>query len=138
MRTTQNKQIYQEASEWVVDWRGGDMDTAARHQLDAWFRRSPEHIRAFLQLSCLWEELEDTPLDRATDLDALIANARANPNVLALENQDSGLTRAEPTSIPRSPARKPAVKNWKLSRFFPWPSAILAAMVLACLGIGLA
>jgi transmembrane sensor len=71
-----NQQIYREASEWLVDLRVGDFDPAASERLDAWFRASPEHIRAFLELSSIWEDGADPDLDKANSTDDLIARAR--------------------------------------------------------------
>jgi transmembrane sensor len=77
-----NRQIYEEASQWLVELRVGDIDGAAREKLDAWFRASPEHIRAFLELSSVWEEGGDRDLDRAHSTDDLIALARVQSNVV--------------------------------------------------------
>ena len=80
-----NKQIYEEASEWLVELHAGDVDAAGQEQLDAWFRESPNHIRAFLELSSIWEDGADSDLDRGKSTDSLIAIARASTNVVPLE-----------------------------------------------------
>src|SRR5690242_10392901 len=94
-----NKQIYEEASEWLVELRVGDMDAAARERLDAWFRESPHHIRAFLELSSIWEEGGDPDLDRENTTDALIARARASTNVVALEDAGTAAPRQVPNGL---------------------------------------
>jgi len=78
-----NKQTYQEAAEWLVELRIGDVDAGARERLDAWFRESPHHVRAFLELSSIWEDGGDPELDRAHSTDDLIAKARAMSNVVS-------------------------------------------------------
>src|SRR3954468_14948105 len=113
MQKSRNKQVYEEASEWVVALHLGEMDAAAREQLDAWFRRSPEHIRAFLQISCLCEELEDSKLDLGHSLEALIARARASTNVFALEGDSSSHQQAD--SSARRTVSKPRVVASRLS-----------------------
>jgi len=137
MQKTRNKQVYEEASEWVVAVHVGEMHAAAREQLDAWFRRSPEHIRAFLQLSCLCEELEDSKLDLGYSLEALIARARASPNVIALEGESNASSRAGLDPLARRSANTPGVGFSTISRLFSWPSGVLAAVVLAILGLGI-
>jgi len=137
MRKIRNEQVYAEASEWVVDVRAGDMDAAAREQLDAWFRRSPEHIRAFLQLSCLCEELEESELDRGKGLEALIAEARASTNVATLAGESFASSRHGPDPLHRRIAHTSSVGILTLSRFLSWPSGALAAVVLAYLGFGI-
>jgi transmembrane sensor len=79
-----NRQIYEEASEWLVELRVGELDGAARERLDAWLRASPENIRAFLELSNIWEEGKVPDLDRRHSSEELAALARASTNVVEL------------------------------------------------------
>jgi transmembrane sensor len=79
-----NREIYEKASEWRVEWRSGDIDGPARERLDQWFRTSPEHVRAFLELSALWEAGGDPELSCAHGTEDLIAGARAMTNVVEL------------------------------------------------------
>src|SRR5271165_3590980 len=79
-----NLTIYTEAAEWLIELREGEVDAATRERLDAWFRASPEHIRAYLELSSLWEEGADPDLDRTHSTQDLIARARATSNVIPL------------------------------------------------------
>jgi len=79
-----NHQIYEEASEWLVELRVGDMDASARERLDAWFRASPENLRAFLELANIWEEGSGPELDSGHSTEALVSLARVSTNVVAL------------------------------------------------------
>ena len=79
-----NPVIYEEAADWIVELREGEVDAQMRERLDAWFRTSPEHIRAYLELSSIWEEGADPDLDRAHTTDDLIALRRSPHNVVAL------------------------------------------------------
>jgi transmembrane sensor len=51
-----NSQIYDEASDWFVEFRTGDVDTAGRKRFSTWLRTSPEHVRAYLELAAIWNE----------------------------------------------------------------------------------
>ncbi len=70
-----NRQILDEASEWFVDFRVGDVDTAARERFDEWLRRSPEHIRAYWEIAKTYVELPAAPAPGKLDVAALIAYA---------------------------------------------------------------
>src|ERR1700674_2489127 len=79
-----NLPIYEQAADWLIELREGDVDAGTRERLDAWFRASPEHIRAYLELSSIWEEGADPDLDRTHSTQDLIARARATSNVIPL------------------------------------------------------
>src|SRR5689334_3387664 len=51
-----NAQIYDEAAEWFVEFRTGDIDADTRRRFNAWLRTSPEHMRAYLELAAIWNE----------------------------------------------------------------------------------
>jgi transmembrane sensor len=100
-----NKQVYEDAAEWLVELRIGDIDAAARARLDAWFRISPEHIRAFLELSNIWEEGGDEEVSRAFNTDELIVRARAaGANVVVLGTGPQGAPAAHIGSATDTPA----------------------------------
>jgi transmembrane sensor len=79
-----NRQILEEASEWFVDFRVGDVDAAARAHFDEWLRRSPEHIRAYWEIAKTYVELPDQSDFGKLDVAALIAYARSDDNVVPL------------------------------------------------------
>jgi len=54
--TKLNTQIYEEAAEWFVDFREGDVDPAGRRRFAQWLRTSPEHMRAYLELAAIYNE----------------------------------------------------------------------------------
>lgn len=112
-----NAQIVDEAAEWFVEFNTGEVDLAARREFDAWLRKSPEHLRAYLEMFPLWEDAPFIDPDREMSADKLIALSRAEGNVVPLEA----------ATAPRSRASAPA-----RCRF------LLAASVLgACLIAGL-
>ncbi len=76
--------IVEEASEWFVDFRVGDADAAARERFDEWLRRSPQHIRAYMDIATTYVGLPPLELGGKTEVDALIACARSSDNVVHL------------------------------------------------------
>jgi transmembrane sensor len=95
-----NRQILDEASEWFVDFRVGDVDTAARERFDEWLRRSPEHIRAYWEIAKTYVELPAAPAPGKLDVAALIAYAHSDANVVPLHSRASEI-RALRSESPR-------------------------------------
>ncbi len=124
-----NKQIYEEASEWLVELRVGDVDAATRERLDAWFRASPEHIRAYLELSSIWEEGSDPDLDKSNSTDALIARARARANVIPVERTERTLRATGESPETSPPAARLTAPGLRFSR----RSVLAAAVAATCL-----
>lgn len=86
VRARLNTQIYEEACEWFIECRAGDLDDAARSELDRWLRKSPEHQSAYLEIAAIWNEGPTLDPTNTWDLDALIAQAAEDRgNIIALE-----------------------------------------------------
>jgi transmembrane sensor len=88
-----NTQIYEEACEWFIDCRAGDLDDATRYDFDCWLRKSPEHLSAYLELAAIWNEGPMLDPEGKFDRDTLIAQAAFDrDNVVELPNSrnDSG------------------------------------------------
>ena len=82
-----NTQIYEEACEWFIDCRAGDLDEATRHDFDCWLRKSPEHLSAYLELAAIWNEGPMLDPEGKFDRDTLIAQAAFDrDNVVELPN----------------------------------------------------
>ena len=77
-----NRLILEEASEWFVDFRVGDVDERARERFDEWVRRSPEHIRAYMEIARIYVELPLLKLGGKLDVDSLIAYAHSGENIV--------------------------------------------------------
>lgn len=73
-----NQQVYEEASDWFVRFRTGTVDESARREFDQYLRRSPEFLRAYLEMTAIWNESERLDAARRWDSEALIAAARAS------------------------------------------------------------
>ena len=110
---TFNAQISEEASEWFVEFRSGELDAAGRRAFDAWIRTSPEHLRAYLEVAAIWNEGASLTAHSDLDSDGLIALARRAGNVISLN--------VEPPQTIRPPQR-PRL----------WLAAGLAIFVLGC------
>jgi len=79
-----NPQILEEASAWFVTFRSQDVTADASRDFHDWLKRSPEHIRAYLEIAAVYADIPSPAQDR-TPAD-LIAAAKATPdlNVIAL------------------------------------------------------
>jgi transmembrane sensor len=91
MKTTpkSNRQIVDEASEWFVEFRVGDVDAAARERFDEWLRRSPEHIRAYIEIARTYVEMPNPHGTKPLDVEALIAHARSGENIVPFDTAGS-------------------------------------------------
>jgi transmembrane sensor len=110
-----NTQIYEEASQWLVTFRTGEPDATAKRDLDEWLRRSPEHVKAYLEVSSIWEHIPFHDSVRRVDAQAHIERARRDGNVVALKE-----------------AARAGTSLFSLRR-----SLAMAAAVLLCLGLAM-
>lgn len=86
-----NPLILEEAAEWFVEFEGEELTLAQRRAFDEWLRKSPEHVRAFLELLPLWERGAAQHPSRRIDAEAIIARAlSADANVIALVERGAG------------------------------------------------
>lgn len=117
-----NSQIYEEACEWFVDMRDGDVDAAGKQRFDAWVRKSPEHLRAYLEISEIWDDAHLVDPARESSTEALIERARdARADVIMLGGVAGG--------GPSAPAR-----SWSTSRA---RIQLAAAATIAFMAVGL-
>jgi transmembrane sensor len=86
-----NRQILEEASDWFVDFRVGDVDEPARERFDEWLRRSPEHIRAYMEIAKTYVVLPALTPNRKIDVQELIACARSEGNVVPFDQPPPNL-----------------------------------------------
>ena len=85
-----NSQIYAEASEWFVEMRSGDVDAPGRRRFDAWVRKSPEHLRAYLEISEIWDDAQLVDAPRKSCPEDLIARAREGSEVVVIAREPAG------------------------------------------------
>ena len=91
--------IIAEASSWFIEFRAGDVDGDARARFIEWLRRSPEHIHAYLEIAGVWAELPTSDPKGKIDIEALIARARGEPDVIALSPDGPRSTPATSVSV---------------------------------------
>lgn len=102
-----NTQVYEEATEWLVRCRERKLDPAVRASFDDWLRESPAHVRAFLEMSAVWENLAELDSSRIAPAHELLARLRAEDGVVPFDHyscEQRSATRsrkppASPTSI---------------------------------------
>jgi transmembrane sensor len=131
-----NRLILEEASEWFVDFRVGDVDARARERFDEWVRRSPEHIRAYMEIARTYVELPLAKLGGKIDLDSLIAYAHSGENIVPINDFGTAQSNAPravsaETNHPCAPFRR-AGRTPRLRRRFL--AAASGALVLLIAG----
>lgn len=96
-RSKLNTQIYEEACEWFVECRAGDLDDGARREFDRWLRKSPEHLSAYLEIAAIWNEGPSLDPESKWGIDELSAQAeRGADNVIALPRAPEDPARQSP------------------------------------------
>ena len=138
-----NLPIYEQAADWLIELREGDVDAGTRERLDAWFRASPEHIRAYLELSSIWEEGGDPDLDRTHGIQDLLERARNSTNVIPLSEGAEARQHLESSAQPSSSAApsddSPDLSLRSSNRFWRrrplWMAAAVSACVLGSAGL---
>jgi transmembrane sensor len=84
--TSVNEQIQDEATEWFIRFCEDEVDGSACAEFDAWLRLSPQHVRAYLDISAFWVAAGSVTRTQKVDVDLLVERARAASNVVVLEH----------------------------------------------------
>jgi transmembrane sensor len=116
--TSVNEQIRDEATEWFIRFCEDEVDGSACEEFDAWLRVSPQHVRAYLDISAFWVAAGTMTRTPKVDVDLLVERARAAGNVVVLE---------------QTKARAPVKGERSMHRF---RLAIAASVLLTCLALG--
>jgi transmembrane sensor len=128
-----NRQIQEEAAEWFVEFRVGDVDSKARERFDEWLRRSPEHIRAYMEVAKTYVVLPTLNPNRRINVQELIAFARSDGNVVPFSEP---APRQTPPQMLAGPELQRSHKTAKPRR--PWLlRSLVASMVVACISVGI-
>jgi transmembrane sensor len=106
-----NTQIYDEAAEWLVELETEEADAKMRGRFAAWLDSSPEHVRAFLEATSLWEDSVDFDKRRALDVDALMAAVKTERNLFPLDVVSYRLE----ADAPGGPWSAPRVRRWRVA-----------------------
>jgi transmembrane sensor len=116
-----SEQILEEACDWFIDFNEGDLDASGCEHFNRWLQRSPEHVRAYVEIAAAWEDSSKLRGAQQFDTTSLIAAALAGSNVLPLNRKVS-----EPSASATAPA--------KTTRL---PSLVFAGAASALLAIGI-
>jgi transmembrane sensor len=135
-RSKLNHQIYQEASEWFVECRAGDLDARMRQAFDSWVRKSPEHLKAYLELSAIWNDGPSLDPDGRFQHDTLIAEAlaeRASVIDWSAASTGSDTPHAPPEGATAAVPEAATAPVHRAYRRFRWRrvAAIAASLVVA-------
>ena len=122
-----NKQVIEEASDWFVDFRVGDIDGQRRREFRDWLHRSPEHIQAYLDIAMAYAELPAPNPAGTIDVEALIASARSGveTNVITMARFDT-----ESAANENEPLRRRKASSTR-TRAFSIAASILLSATLA-------
>jgi transmembrane sensor len=94
-------QIFEEATHWLIKHRAADLNPQEKREFDTWLRESPQHVRAYLEMSAVWEDVPLLEPSWNLPPDQLIARARGEGNIYPLA--DAARTTAyDPHSQPFS------------------------------------
>ena len=98
-RSRLNTQIYDEACEWFIECRAGDLSETSRSQFDCWLRKSPEHLSAYLEIAAIWNEGPSLDPSNKWDLQTLVSQANEDTgNVVTFARGE--LAAIPPTEVP--------------------------------------
>jgi len=114
-----NPRVRERAAEWLVAFCEREVDASGRQAFDRWLRTSPEHVRAYLQMSALWESTGLLVESTKIDMEALVQRALCEHNVLSLPAKEVP-PRFSPGATSPQPSVSPA---WR---------AIAASLLFAC------
>ncbi len=133
-------QILEAATDWFIEFSEGTVDAAARERFDAWLRRSPEHIQAYLKVAALWEDASLLAKGRTGGAHELIARVLAHDNVVPLVPRAAPDAPMAPPVEGNSNTRPPkdafstaTASSRKASR---WPAIAIAASTLVAVVTG--
>jgi len=116
-----SSQIVEEASEWLINFRVGDVDARALKDFDIWLRRSPEHIQAYLQIAEVWMDLPSVMAK--LDIQELIAGARSEANNVVSLNPFAETSKYRPKAPRRVLLAASIVLTCAGATFFAWFTA---------------
>ena len=103
-------QIVEQASDWFIEFSEGTVDASAREQFDAWLRRSPEHVQAYLKIAALWEDAPVLGKRRVLPSDDLVARVLAEGNVVSLDLRGSHASTAPAPTPHHEASNRPRLR----------------------------
>jgi transmembrane sensor len=126
-----NRQILEEASAWFIEFRAGSQSATSHTEFVHWLTRSPEHIRAYLEISGTYTHLPKPGAVPEGSVSELLNRARAR-----VHDTVTPLAEVESTNLPG--AGRLAERAVEKRRTTPWLVWTLAATILVAIGAGAA
>ena len=125
-----NHQILEEASTWFVAFRGEVLTENSRQEFQDWLKRSPEHIRAYLEIASVYADVP-APVEGRTPPE-LIASAKASPDSNLVAWIPGGIASQSLQEPPRRSSRDGLPRSER-----PFVLRVIAAaMTLAIVALG--
>jgi len=104
-------QLREEAAEWFVRFCEREVDASGLEAFDRWLRTSPQHVRAYLRISALWDSAGTMATE--ANVEELVQRAVSERNVLALPADE---TQSKILSARRANSRhQPAWRSWRVA-----------------------
>lgn len=128
-RTEISERILSEACSWFIDCNEGEFDATGRGRFNEWLRRSPEHMRAYIEIAAAWDDSAGLKGAQPLDPTALVTQALAETNVVPFDPRASGLYAPDSVLEPRAPRRTGGGR-------VAWLFFAVAASALLAVGIG--
>lgn len=136
-RSTFNAQVYQEACQWFLEFRMEEPDLTARSRFDAWMRRSPDHVAAYLEVAAIWSEPAAHDRRRKWDTETLITQSMMEAeNVVPLTAIAAPSNPQPPSHLQAIEPAPPRTSPFHSHRLFQ-RAAVAAAIVIVTVLVGL-
>src|SRR5687767_1772713 len=82
--------------------RTGDVDTAGKERFDVWVRKSPEHLRAYLEVSEIWDDAALVePSGELSSADLVERARNAGADIVALSSASAPVASIQSPSATR-------------------------------------
>jgi transmembrane sensor len=78
MPSKRGQHVDEAASEWFVEFRTGEPSEATRRAFLAWLQESPAHMRAYIEVTALWNDTGAANRDRRWSIEELIREGRSD------------------------------------------------------------
>ncbi len=130
-----NRQILGEASDWFIEFRAGSQSATRNAEFVQWLTRSPEHIRAYLEISGTYTQLPKPGAIPEDAVRALLNRARARVQDAVTPLPELNAPMPPPTG---EPAAGEAPRAMEMRRPTHWRGWTLAATLLMAIGGGAA
>jgi len=119
-----NPQLREQATAWFVAFSEQEVDALGRASFDRWLRTSPEHVRAYLQISALWDGAGMMAANTKGDVGELVQRALTERNVL-------------PLSADKTQSRIWTARRSSLDRLTAWRTAAACLLFVVAIAAGI-